>query len=254
MHGYNSAICGWVLDIKTTTCSNPAAFQEHDRRRNSPWIGPRSISQLCHWSRSGNCCHERLSCCQRCSNENIGSSISKRAGWRMFLTYNWSSWWAFQNTHSLGVFYILDLFSHSPKAKLLWKEQTGRSVMSYSATRWWSRWEVFHQLLLQFGDIELFLQKHDDLGPASRQKLMAFFQDPEKTALLKIELASIIDWGEAFVKATYNCDGPLIGIHLLRDSSNSCCFHPGGQHSQCQCCCQKSGTCTCSSTATIHIH
>lgn len=65
--------------------------------------------------------------------------------------------------------------------------------MSYPATRWWSRWEVFHQLLLQFGDIEFFLQKHDDLGPASRQKLMAFFQDPEKTALLKIELASIID-------------------------------------------------------------
>ena len=33
------------------------------------------------------------------------------------------------------------LFSHSPKAKLLWKQQTGRSVTSYSATRWWSRWE-----------------------------------------------------------------------------------------------------------------
>ena len=49
------------------------------------------------------------------------------------------------------------LFSHSPKAKLLWKEQTGISVTSYSATRWWSRWEVFHQLLLQFGNIELFL-------------------------------------------------------------------------------------------------
>ena len=31
------------------------------------------------------------------------------------------------------------LFSHSPKAKLLWKEQTGRSVTSYSITRWWSR-------------------------------------------------------------------------------------------------------------------
>lgn len=31
------------------------------------------------------------------------------------------------------------LFSHSPKAKLLWKEQTGRAVASYSATRWWSR-------------------------------------------------------------------------------------------------------------------
>ena len=40
---------------------------------------------------------------------------------------------------------------------------------------------------------------------------MTFFQDPQKAALLKIELASIIDWGEAFVKATYNLegDGPL---------------------------------------------
>ena len=30
-------------------------------------------------------------------------------------------------------------------------------MTSYSATRWWSRLEVFHQLLLQFGDIELHL-------------------------------------------------------------------------------------------------
>ena len=35
---------------------------------------------------------------------------------------------------------------------------------------------------------------------------MAFFQDPQKTALLKIELASIIDCSEAFVKATYNVE------------------------------------------------
>ena len=59
--------------------------------------------------------------------------------------------------------------------------------------------------------MELFLQRNDDLGAASRQKLIAFFQDPQNSALLKIELASIIDWGEAFVKATYNLegDGPL---------------------------------------------
>jgi len=103
------------------------------------------------------------------------------------------------------------LFSHSPKAKLLWKEQTGRAVASYSATRWWSRWEVYHQLLLLFGDVELFLQRNDDVGAASRQKLLAIFQDPQKAALLIIELASIIDWGEAFVKSTYNLegDGPL---------------------------------------------
>ena len=49
------------------------------------------------------------------------------------------------------------------------------------------------------------------LATAYRQKLLAFFQDPQKTALLRIELASIIDWGEVFVKATCNLegDGPL---------------------------------------------
>ena len=51
-------------------------------------------------------------------------------------------------------------FSHSPKAKLLWKEQTGKVMISYSATRWWSRWEVLHQLLLQFSDVVLFLQNN----------------------------------------------------------------------------------------------
>ena len=65
--------------------------------------------------------------------------------------------------------------------------------------------------MLLFGDVELFLHRNDDVGAASRQKLLAIFQDPQKAALLKIELASIIDWGEAFVKATYNLegDGPL---------------------------------------------
>lgn len=49
------------------------------------------------------------------------------------------------------------LFSHSPKARLLCKQQTGRSMTTYSATRWWSKWEVMRQLLVQFGDISLFL-------------------------------------------------------------------------------------------------
>ena len=49
----------------------------------------------------------------------------------------------------------LMLFSHSAKAKLLWKEQTGKSMPTYSPTRWWSKWEIFHQLLFQFGDVLL---------------------------------------------------------------------------------------------------
>ena len=56
---------------------------------------------------------------------------------------------------------LISLFSHSPKNKDLWCEQTGRSMKSFSTTRWWSRWEVMEQLLVQFGDVEPSLQKKE---------------------------------------------------------------------------------------------
>ena len=36
----------------------------------------------------------------------------------------------------------ISLFSHSPKTRILWLEQTGRSMATYSVTRWWNRWKV----------------------------------------------------------------------------------------------------------------
>ena len=40
---------------------------------------------------------------------------------------------------------------------------------------------------------------------------MAILSDQENLKRLKLELAAVIDWGEVFVKATYNLegDGPL---------------------------------------------
>ena len=68
-----------------------------------------------------------------------------------------------------------------------------------------------HQLFLYLGDVEPFLCESEDIAPATRGKLLAFFSDPNKKAVLQIELAAIIDWGEPFVKATYKLegDGPL---------------------------------------------
>ena len=58
------------------------------------------------------------------------------------------------STPNLDTFSTLwiSLFAHSPKVKSLWKEQTGRAMATFSKTRWWSRWEVLHQVLQQFGD------------------------------------------------------------------------------------------------------
>ena len=67
---------------------------------------------------------------------------------------------------------------------------------SYSATRWWSKWEIYHQLLIQFGDILPFLERNADLGPNSRQKLLTILNDVNQKALLQIELAAVIDYGE----------------------------------------------------------
>ncbi len=103
------------------------------------------------------------------------------------------------------------LFSHSPKVRLLWRSQTGRSMPTYSATRWWSRWEVMKAMMVTFGDIEPFLLQNADVGPNLRPKLLSFFSDSQKRATLQIELAAIVDWGEPFVKACYflEGDGPL---------------------------------------------
>ena len=111
---------------------------------------------------------------------------------------DFTSWW-------------ISLFSHSPKTRLLWKTRTVRSMMTYSSTRWWSKWEVMKQMLLYFGDIAPFLNENDDIGPALRPKLLDVLSNPQKYAHLCIELASIVDWGEPFVKACYflEGDGPL---------------------------------------------
>jgi len=82
--------------------------------------------------------------------------------------------------------YWLALFSHSIKAKFLWKKQTGKAMASYSATRWWRKWEIFKQIMLQFGDIEPFLNKNTDLGPSSCPKLLAILTDHKKLKQLKL--------------------------------------------------------------------
>ena len=80
-------------------------------------------------------------------------------------------------------------------------------MATYSVTRWWSKWEVLHELMVHFGDVEHFLRKKEDVGLSTRQKHFSLFDDSQKTGLLKLELAAVIDYGEAFVKATYNLEG-----------------------------------------------
>ena len=68
-----------------------------------------------------------------------------------------------------------------------------------------------NQLLELYGDLETFLRRHDDLAPATCNKLLQHLDDPTKKAYLQLELAVIMDAGLPFVQATYKLegDGPL---------------------------------------------
>ena len=45
----------------------------------------------------------------------------------------------------------------------------------HSEMRWWIRWEMYHQILMQFGDVTPFLEKHDEIAPTMRSKLLELF-------------------------------------------------------------------------------
>ena len=87
------------------------------------------------------------------------------------------------HTPTLSEFGMLwvSLFAHSHKVRMLWKDQTSISMPSYSPTRWWSRWELYKQLMAQFVDLEQFLKCNDDVAPATRTKLLFFLRTFQKS-------------------------------------------------------------------------
>ena len=84
------------------------------------------------------------------------------------------------------------------------------SIPTYSPTRWWSKFEVIHQLHNTFGDVLVFL-RGCDLPPATTGKLLKIVDDEPACRKLKMELSITVDAMHPFVKATYSFegDGPL---------------------------------------------
>ena len=104
----------------------------------------------------------------------------------------------------------ISLFSHSPKARLLWRMQTGLPSPSYSTTRWWSKYEVLQQLHDAFGDAVTFLS-NEELPKVTVTKMTNILNNPATSHVLKVELAVTVDAMKIFVQTTYNLegDGPL---------------------------------------------
>ena len=83
----------------------------------------------------------------------------------------------------------------------------GHAIRTFSQTRWWSRWEVYEQMLLLFGDIRPFLDKNEDIAPKVMNDLWVTFNNIDCLCRLKIELAVVVNDGKHFVAATYYLEG-----------------------------------------------
>ena len=112
----------------------------------------------------------------------------------------------FETLRDFGSLWI-NLFSHSAKAGMLWKQLTGASVKTYSETRWWSKWEIYNQLMTYFGDVVPFLRSADGISRATVAQLIAIVDDEDDTVRLRLELAAMIDIGKHLVCATYKLEG-----------------------------------------------
>ena len=50
-------------------------------------------------------------------------------------------------------------------------------MKSFSKTRWWSRWEIFDQLCVHFGDLKVFLDENPDVAPKTMDHIRALLLD-----------------------------------------------------------------------------
>lgn len=100
----------------------------------------------------------------------------------------------------------ISLFAHSPAAKSAWRNVMGQSIKSYSATRWWSWWEVVQQLHNTFAGVPQFLRDLE-AAHATRQGLLRIIDDGNSHNALRMQIAITVDTGKLFVEKTYTLEG-----------------------------------------------
>ena len=66
--------------------------------------------------------------------------------------------------------------------------------------------------MASFGDVAPFLESNPEVSPSTNQKLLEMLHNPSTKSFIQVELAAVVDVGEAFVKTTYTLegDGPLV--------------------------------------------
>ena len=93
----------------------------------------------------------------------------------------------------------ISLFMHSPCVQIEWRTRTGRSMKTFSSTRWWSKGEVFHDIFALFEDDVPFVQE-TEVSPITCNKLLPLLSDKSISEYLQMELAVVINAGKLLLR------------------------------------------------------
>ena len=96
------------------------------------------------------------------------------------------------------------IFTTSMKGRRVWKEVSGKVMLRYNATRWWSYWECSKVVFEEWRHITAILDSNEEFADTSRQRLSQILM--QDAVQLRVELASLMEL-EMFVKATYTLEG-----------------------------------------------
>ena len=108
----------------------------------------------------------------------------------------------------------LQLVPKPGAARLRWAAILGHSVSSYSTVRWWSRWDIYQEIALNFGAVPQFLADldRDSIGDATTKKMLAVINNKRKE--LELELAAVLSC-ERLYNATYRLEGDRLELLLV---------------------------------------
>lgn len=121
------------------------------------------------------------------------------------------------------------LFSHSTRAKAYWKHLSGSSYVTYSATRWWSRYESYVYVRKNWDHLSTFILTAVQEGDISETgayitRMTETVNNTQLFLLCKLQLDVIAIVGKPLVEATYvlEGDGPtsIIAFRILDGVNN----------------------------------
>ena len=108
---------------------------------------------------------------------------------------------------------VCALFSKSPRARAEWVAITQRPVPPRpNNTRWWSWWEALAFFFNNWHPLEQFLEQATFSPSVCLDRLRVYKADTRCWAMIRLQMACVIDAGLPFVAATYNLesDGPIV--------------------------------------------